>query len=142
MRMLLPHTSFIRFRSVRLLHCSPIRCDLIGPPDPISHIRPVIYDGPTAPHKPKLSSTHPFSLYEFDDCPPSDIDESLNDMEFQWKLQREQLDIFHQDFWTDVSPSRILLRSPLFIDATEQHTIRDSKTKRPLGSSRDVHSTG
>lgn len=74
----------------RLFQSSAIRRDLIGPPDPVSHLRPVIYDD--APPLPPSEVRHPYSLREF----KGDV------REYQWKIQRQELDAYNQAFWTDV----------------------------------------
>lgn len=84
-------------RSIRLLHASVQSCNLIGPPDPISHIRPIIYDDSPLPHPPTLLH-HPYSLSEFLPGFPG----RTATCELQWKLQRQQLDDFNHNFWIDV----------------------------------------
>ncbi|KIY72166.1 hypothetical protein CYLTODRAFT_367970 [Cylindrobasidium torrendii FP15055 ss-10] len=82
--------------SRRALHVSAVRAHLVGPPHPISHIRPVIYDDVPTPPPPSLLP-HPYSLAEFDPDPPPGS--TSHDM--QWKLQRQQLDDLDQNFWMD-----------------------------------------
>lgn len=83
-------------RTTRAFHSSCRVCDLVGPPDPITHMRPIIYDD--APQLPSAPSRlrHPYSLEEFNP-------RLAGPFELQWKLQRQQLDEFHQAFWLDVS---------------------------------------
>jgi len=69
----------------------------VGPPDPISHLRPVIYNDVPKPPPPSLRH-HPYSLSEFD--PESERNQSPH--ELHWKLQRQQLDDLNQNFWLDV----------------------------------------
>jgi hypothetical protein len=82
----------LALRRLRLLHSSAPTANYVGPPDPVSNIRPVLYND--------LSSTtaespqHPYSLDEF----RNDSDT----LEYQWKLQRQQLDVFNDAFWRDV----------------------------------------
>ena len=64
--------------------------DLVGPPDPVSNLRPVIYDD--APPLPPSEVRHPYSLREF----------KGDTREYQWKIQRQELDAFNHAFWTDV----------------------------------------
>ncbi|TFK29977.1 hypothetical protein FA15DRAFT_608959 [Coprinopsis marcescibilis] len=81
---------------VRRLHVSTRRSARVAPPHPISHIRPIIYDDGPRPSPPTLLR-HPYSLSEFrDSSRPADL-------ELQFKLQRQQLDTFHQDFWLDTN---------------------------------------
>ena len=96
--MLRPHraasSSTIRFarRSpshVRSLHASLVRRDLVGPPDPVSHLRPIIYDD-APPPPPRVR--HPYSLGEF----------TGDTREYQWKMQRQELDTLNHEFWKEV----------------------------------------
>ncbi|KAJ3999120.1 hypothetical protein F5050DRAFT_1551071, partial [Lentinula boryana] len=81
----------------RLLHVSfKIQRHLVGPPDPISHLRPIIYDDVPPPPVPAVVN-HPYSLQEFDPEPAK----NLNAYEMQWKLQRQQLDDLSQNFWLE-----------------------------------------
>ncbi|KAH7921733.1 hypothetical protein BV22DRAFT_1018724 [Leucogyrophana mollusca] len=80
-----------RTARIRLLHTSAKAHDLVGPPDPTSHIRPVLYD--TAPPPPRTKIRHPYSLKEFTD--------DTRDHELQWKLARQQLDAFNHTFWAE-----------------------------------------
>ncbi|KAE9409698.1 hypothetical protein BT96DRAFT_1012636 [Gymnopus androsaceus JB14] len=83
--------------SIRLVHASvPTQRHLVGPPDPISHLRPVIYDDVPAPTPPTILY-HPYSLREFDPEPARNV----NAYEMQWKLQRQQIDDMSQNFWLD-----------------------------------------
>jgi len=81
----------------RFFHTSSQTCNhLIAPPDPISHMRPVIYDDAPLPSPPSLLR-HPYSLSEFmtgSQC-------QRGELELQLKLERQQLDAFHQNFWLD-----------------------------------------
>ena len=81
-------------RTVRLLHSTTRRCNLIGPPDPISNLRPVLYHNPGKAISAELS--HPYSLREFS----GDV---VVDHDLQWRLHQQDLDAFSQKFWTDVS---------------------------------------
>jgi hypothetical protein len=87
--------------------------DLIGPPCPLSNLRPVYY----APLFPSLhaaaSSTphspHPYSLAEFPTATLSAhssrqrrlqrVQKQLHAEDLQWRLTRYRLDAFNQDFW-------------------------------------------
>ncbi|KAG8217836.1 hypothetical protein J3R82DRAFT_6001 [Butyriboletus roseoflavus] len=94
------------FRTVtplsRSLHVSSASRHLVGPNDPISNFRPIVYtDTPTPaasysqgqlePHV-----NHPYSLNEFIDVPHD------HTLELQYKLARERFDAFNHHFWTDV----------------------------------------
>ena len=84
---------------VRHLHASLVRRHLVGPSDPISNLRPVIYDD-AVPER-RTDVTHPYSLREF----------GGDTREYQWKMQRQQLDAYNHAFWTDVSTPLFLLPS-------------------------------
>jgi hypothetical protein len=77
----------LQTRSIRLLHATPtIVRTLVGPPDPVSNLRPVIYEADNVSQaSTRTSHTLPYS-----------------DLEYQWRLHREQLDAFNLSFWTDV----------------------------------------
>ncbi|KAH9952016.1 hypothetical protein B0H21DRAFT_715369 [Amylocystis lapponica] len=84
----------LRLQSPRLLfrsfHTSPARCHLVGPSDPVSNLRPIIYDD--APPVPaELDARHPYSLTEF----------TGDTREYQWKMQRQELDAYNHAFWSD-----------------------------------------
>ncbi|KIK91680.1 hypothetical protein PAXRUDRAFT_13658 [Paxillus rubicundulus Ve08.2h10] len=82
---------------VRSLHASPVSRHLVGPNDPISNLRPIIYtDTPTHIAPPDSNVYHPYSLSEFTDGVPHDYT-----LELQFKLAREQLDAFNHNYWTD-----------------------------------------
>jgi len=83
-------------------HMSRIRRDLVAPPDPVSHMRPVIYDDP--PSK-LVALRHPYSLSEFKDGNANDP----GNYELQFHLLRQQLDSLHQNFWLDVGAQILLL---------------------------------
>jgi len=91
MLILRPRPPRLPLRSLRLLHSSPRTCDYVAPPDPISNIRPILYDDPTPVTSEPLR--HPYSLNEFRD--------DSDTLEYQWKLQRQQLDAFNDNFWRD-----------------------------------------
>lgn len=92
----IPRRPLLQSYKTRTYHPSTPCRDLVGPPHPISHIRPILYEDPPSP-PPRLR--HPYSLYEFKSGPN---DES-NEYELQHKLLRQQLDSLHQTFWLDVS---------------------------------------
>lgn len=85
---------------IRLFHASASRRHLVAPPHPVSNMRPVIYeDAPSDPQPPTLLP-HPYSLFEFSSTTCND---QASNLELQFRLQRQQLDIFHHKFWLDVS---------------------------------------
>ncbi|KAJ8487891.1 hypothetical protein ONZ51_g3890 [Trametes cubensis] len=90
-----PPSSFLRssrpgHNHVRAFHASLSRKHLVGPPDPVSHLRPVIYDD-APPVRNAANVRHPYSLREF----------TGDTREYQWKMQRQELDAFNQAFWLD-----------------------------------------
>ncbi|KAJ7063341.1 hypothetical protein C8F01DRAFT_1022836, partial [Mycena amicta] len=77
--------------TVRCLHSS-LRSlgDRVGPPHPISHMRPVVYDDAEPATR---RAYHPYSLHEFDSTPDA------NPYKLHWKLLRQSDDEFHHNFW-------------------------------------------
>ena len=75
---------------LRQIHVSCTRKDIVGPPDRLSNLRPVIYDD--APVPPPDRVRHPYSLREF----------TGDTREYHWKMQRQQLDAYNHEFWSDV----------------------------------------
>jgi len=67
----------------------------VGPPDPISHIRPAVYhqEDPSSSTSYGDKVQHPYSLKEFTQV------ESAQD--YQVNLQKTQLDAFDHAFWAD-----------------------------------------
>ncbi|CCM02414.1 uncharacterized protein FIBRA_04512 [Fibroporia radiculosa] len=74
---------------IRRIHASAIRFHLVGPPDTVSNIRPVVYDDDLPNQRADL--THPYSLREF----------KGDTREYQWKMQRQQLDAYNHTFWSN-----------------------------------------
>lgn len=105
MLILRPRPPSLTLRSLRLLHSSVRTCDYVAPPDPISNIRPILYDDPARVTVEPLQ--HPYSLNEFRD--------DSDTLEYQWKLQRQQLDAFNDNFWRDVRFSPLVSVSFVFI---------------------------
>ncbi|KAI9570487.1 hypothetical protein HD554DRAFT_2018680 [Boletus coccyginus] len=82
----------------RSLHVSSVSRHLVGPNDPISHLRPIIYTDTPAPHsRGQLEShvNHPYSLHEFTDV------QHDHALQLQYNLAREHLDAFNHNYWTD-----------------------------------------
>ncbi|KAH9934993.1 uncharacterized protein B0H18DRAFT_869642 [Fomitopsis serialis] len=88
----------------RRLHATLVRGHLIGPSDPVSNLRPVIYDD--AVPELRTDVTHPYSLREF----------AGDTQEYQWKMQRQQLDAYNHLFWTD-SNLRFAAAKRAFLDS-------------------------
>lgn len=68
-------------------------------PDPLSNIRPVIYASRST--RPPTKSS-PYSAAEF---PYSEADASLQELELEWRLMRERVDMMNHRFWVSVEPS-------------------------------------
>jgi hypothetical protein len=110
-------------RPLRLLHSTVPTANYVGPPDPVSNIRPVLYNdlGSTTTESPQ----HPYSLDEF-------RNDSEDTLEYQWKLQRQQLDAFNDAFWRDV---RFLSHTPivaqLIIPMMRRRTPASKRPRQP-----------
>ena len=107
-------------RPLRHFHSSVRTSDYVGPPDPVSNIRPVLYDNPGVTNAEPLR--HPYALDEFRD--------DAFTLEYQWKLHRQQLDAFNDAFWRDVRPSpthpfRVILHT-----RADKHTLRGWQGRR------------
>ena len=122
-------------RPLRHFHFSIRTSDYVGPPDPVSNIRPVLYDDPaiTSAESPR----HPYALDEFRD--------DSHALEYQWKLQRQQLDAFNDAFWRDVRPSLTLKPLPpkqvSYINHTVQTNTRFEAAKTAAVSGLLPHAT-
>ncbi|RPD66181.1 hypothetical protein L226DRAFT_609072 [Lentinus tigrinus ALCF2SS1-7] len=89
LRLLRASTPSFQPGHARCFHASLARSHLVGPPDPVSHLRPVIYDDAPPPPPPQVR--HPYSLREF----------TGDTREYQWKMQRQEIDSFNHDFWKE-----------------------------------------
>lgn len=67
--------------------------DISFRPDPLSFIRPIIYAS-TPPRR--QTSNSPYSTGEF---PYSERDAKLEDLELEWRLMRERVDMSNHRFW-------------------------------------------
>lgn len=126
----LPRRAQPLLRQARLFHSSLVRADLVGPPDPVSHLRPVIYDDAPVPPSP---TQHPYSLREF----TGDV------REYQWKVQRQETDAFNQAFWTNVRYP--LLQNVVHLSErcfTEQYPLSGRLGRAPGSPPRVVHRRG
>lgn len=81
--------------------------DLVGPPCPLSNLRPVYYAPmfPTLAESERTGVPHPYSLSEFPTLDPrqqrlAELQRELNAQDLEWRLARARLDAFNQDFWT------------------------------------------
>ncbi|EIN07337.1 hypothetical protein PUNSTDRAFT_71028 [Punctularia strigosozonata HHB-11173 SS5] len=89
--------ALLSYSARRLLHATVLARNFVGPPDPVSNLRPVIYDD-DLPSRSSQAVTHPYSLSEFK---PDEAAEEREEMEYQYKAERQQLDNFNHRFWTD-----------------------------------------
>lgn len=79
-------------RGLRPLH------DLVGPPDPVSNLRRVVYD-----RAEQAQTLHPYSVNEFPaDSNLTDPDNARVRLDLEWNIARGRLDAFHHSFWADV----------------------------------------
>jgi hypothetical protein len=118
--------SVTHFSRARNIHSSPLNRQLVGPPDPVSHLRPVIYDD-----KPELYPIqHPYSLHEFRD-PAKDTNEHEDDFgNYELKLRTAQLDAFSHQFWTEVRVSLTFLK--LKMNSCSHRPTLGLKQPKPL----------
>jgi len=105
--------------SLRFLHSSARTCDYVAPPDPISNIRPILYDDPALVTLGPLR--HPYSLNEFRD--------DSDTLEYQWKLQRQQLDAFNDKFWRD-SNTRFEVAKAAAMSSLSPHATAQQREER------------
>ncbi|KAF8910962.1 hypothetical protein CPB84DRAFT_1763007 [Gymnopilus junonius] len=103
-------------------HASAVQCDLIAPPDSISHIRPIIYDDPPS-QLPVHYLRHPYSLSEF----RSEAENKPGDHDLQYRLLRQQLDSLHQNFWMDSNTRFYAARDAVLTSLPSTTTARDKE---------------
>ncbi|KAH8107114.1 hypothetical protein BXZ70DRAFT_885889 [Cristinia sonorae] len=99
----------------RLIHSTLPRHDLVGPPDPVSNLRPVIYDD-APPEAISGYIRHPYSLKEF----------KGDTREYQWKMQRQQLDGYNHAYWTD-SNTRFEAAKQAMLDSLPESTSDEGR---------------
>ncbi|KAF5358377.1 hypothetical protein D9756_001529 [Leucocoprinus leucothites] len=123
----LPRPPLLRRTCARFLHVSARRGHLVAPPDPISHMRPIIYeDTPIDPSKPSPPSLlrHPYSLSEFSNTRGND---QASNLELQFGLQRQQLDAFHHNFWLDSNSRFEAAKHAILSSLPESSTALDKE---------------
>ncbi|KAF9533019.1 hypothetical protein CPB83DRAFT_806762 [Crepidotus variabilis] len=106
----------------RLLHVSTRRQDFVAPPHPISHMRPILYDDPPS-QSPAPYLRHPYSLSEFKE----ENKNAGNDCEFQFQVQRQQLDALHQGFWLDSNSRFYAAKEEVLRSLPESATALDKE---------------
>ena len=108
--------------AIRSISSSSRTCNLVAPPDPVSHMRPIIYSDVPPPPAPSYLH-HPYSLDEF-----STVSKERDDLALQFRFQRQQLDDFHQNFWFDV---RLLCCSNHGLNEVKRKVIRATHVLKP-----------
>jgi hypothetical protein len=90
------HCYYYYYRATSLLRSRSFHSarHLVGPNDPVSNLRPIVYTDIPTPIP--SHARHPYSLDEFTDVPQD------HTLELQYKLARESLDAFNHYYWTDV----------------------------------------
>ncbi|ODO06312.1 hypothetical protein L198_01544 [Cryptococcus wingfieldii CBS 7118] len=79
---------------------SSVGVNLVAPPDPVSNIRPIIYASKPAT---RPSANSPYSASEF---PAGNYgDARLDNMELEWRLRRERVDLANHRFWASTNQS-------------------------------------
>lgn len=112
----------------RSLHASSVSRHLVGPNDPVSHLRPIIYTDTPAPHsRGQLEShvNHPYSLHEFTDV------QHDHALQLQYNLAREQLDAFNHNYWTDVCRDSVPLDLGSFTHGYARATRGSKRPSNP-----------
>ncbi|PPQ83336.1 hypothetical protein CVT25_003975 [Psilocybe cyanescens] len=107
-------------KATRSFHASRNHRDLVAPPDPISHMRPIIYDDPPSLSQPAYLR-HPYSLAEFR------AESGQGDNELQFRLLRQQLDSLHQNFWLDSNTRFYSARDAVLSSLPSTATPRDKE---------------
>jgi hypothetical protein len=99
-----------RLPRLRFFHSTYLRKNiLVGPPDPVSNLRPVLYDG-----LPDQKKTNAYSSRELRAHP-------MDPHKFELDLASQRLDKFNQEFWTNVRFTIIQSESNFLFD----RVIRD-----------------
>lgn len=116
-----------RARSTASHDAAPLdlRFDLIGPPCPLSNLRPVYYAALFPPLPTATPSYNPYSLSEF---PSSSlaldrkqqrlqrVKRELQSEDLEWRLTRYRVDAFNQDFWARTNTAFLLARDAYLDD--------------------------
>ncbi|KAF9564614.1 hypothetical protein CPC08DRAFT_684783 [Agrocybe pediades] len=104
----------------RKFHASSSNRDLVAPPDPVSHMRPIIYDTPAVAIQPAYLR-HPYSLAEFG------TEAGPSNHELQFRLLRQQLDTLHQNFWLDSNGRFYAARDTILDSLPKTATAREKE---------------
>lgn len=114
--------------------------DLIGPPCPLSNLRPVYY-APLFPSSsqsaPANHAVHPYRLQEFADSDHAALGraerhllalkQQLQTADLEWRLTRYRIDRFNQDFWAKTN-AHFLRQRDAFVAEQADKTGADPAT--------------
>jgi len=109
--------------SSRNFHVSRQRHDLVAPPHPVSHLRPIIYGDASSQPAPTYLR-HPYSLSEFSTGTGSTLGDHD---ELQFLLQRQQMDTFHHSFWLDNNTRFYAAKEAILNSLPATATARDKE---------------
>ncbi|GAA5890890.1 hypothetical protein JCM8208_003086 [Rhodotorula glutinis] len=139
--------------------------DLIGPPCPLSNLRPVYYaplfpslhtvasPSSSTPSSSRPAAAHPYSLSEFPTASPSassststarakklarlrDVQHALATADLAWRLARYRLDAFNQAFWSRHN-AEFLRQRDAFL--SRQRTSAESSSSEGEGGADRAH---
>lgn len=82
-----------RWRTTASVQC---RRDMVGPPDPVSNLRPVVYSW-----TPTRMQDHHYSADEFPAF-TEHTKQGYERMDIEWNIARGRLDAFNHSFWAEV----------------------------------------
>ncbi|KAL9715191.1 hypothetical protein Ac2012v2_001852 [Leucoagaricus gongylophorus] len=91
-------------------------------------MRPVIYeDTPSEASNPQSPTLlfHPYSLFEFSSTTTND---QASNLELQFRLQRQQLDAFHHNFWLNSNYRFEAAKSAILSSLPESTTTIDKES--------------
>ncbi|KAF9476582.1 hypothetical protein BDN70DRAFT_995546 [Pholiota conissans] len=108
-------------------HLTSTAKDMVAPPDPVSHMRPIIYDDPPVPQPDGAYVRHPYSLSEFESAAGGGGSVVVGDNELQFKLLRQRLDALHQNFWLDSNTRFYSAKQSVLNNLPETATVRDKE---------------
>ncbi|KAL8284105.1 hypothetical protein RQP46_004854 [Phenoliferia psychrophenolica] len=114
---------------------TPPSVDLIGPPCPLSNLRPTYYAAlfPSLPTSPTVP--HPYSLNEFPASPTSArlarVQRQLHAADLEWRLMRYRIDRHDQDFWSKTN-TEFLSKRDSFIVEERTRTGQDDVELAPF----------
>jgi hypothetical protein len=105
------------YNNARDIHTSVMRHQmLVGPPDAVSHLRPMVYDNISL----QSQTQHPYSLSEFQNSETDSFDNEDDYGNYELKLRSAQLDSFNHQYWTEVSVVLHSMASWLMLSISRQ----------------------